>query len=133
MAWTLARASSEAVSTGRRTALRWGVRTPKSCAAIRLAIEPRCSDDFAGTHCRRLTRAPDADRAIDQAGEGRFTWYYVALHFRVWNNLPSDTSRRLASGSLAQLPLQWLHPSRRIAEPVIGRAFARPVGDALRG
>ena len=21
-------------------------------------------------------------------GEGRFTWYYVALHFRVWNNLP---------------------------------------------
>jgi hypothetical protein len=23
-----------------------------------------------------------------------------------------------------------LHPSRRIAEPVIGRAFARPVGDA---
>src|SRR6202051_692834 len=23
-----------------------------------------------------------------------------------------------------------IHPSRRIAEPVIGRAFARPVGDA---
>jgi predicted RNA-binding Zn-ribbon protein involved in translation (DUF1610 family) len=33
---------------------------------------------------------------------------------------------------LAQFPLQWLHPSRRIAEPVIGRAFARPVGDAPR-
>ena len=26
---------------------------------------------------------------------------------------------------------RWLHPSRRIAAPVIGRAFARPVGDAL--
>jgi hypothetical protein len=25
------------------------------------------------------------------------------------------------------------HPSRRIAEPVIGRAFARPVDDALQG
>ncbi len=31
---------------------------------------------------------------------------------------------------LTQFPLQWLHPSRRIAEPVIGRAFARPGGDA---
>src|SRR6266567_56107 len=34
------------------------------------------------------------------------------------------------NGTLKQFPLQWLHPSRRIAEPVIGRAFARPVGDA---
>jgi C4-dicarboxylate-specific signal transduction histidine kinase len=31
---------------------------------------------------------------------------------------------------LKYFPVRWLHPSRRIAEPVIGRAFARPVGDA---
>jgi hypothetical protein len=31
---------------------------------------------------------------------------------------------------LKLFPARWLHPSRRIAEPVIGRAFARPVGDA---
>src|ERR1700722_14182732 len=33
-------------------------------------------------------------------------------------------------GGIRQFLLQSLHPSRRIAEPVIGRAFARPVGDA---
>ena len=31
---------------------------------------------------------------------------------------------------LAQFPRQPFHRSRRIAEPVIGRAFARPGGDA---
>jgi hypothetical protein len=31
---------------------------------------------------------------------------------------------------LLKLGHEALHPSRRIAEPVIGRAFARPVGDA---
>src|ERR1700722_17642810 len=66
MAWTLARASSETVQPVDIPALRWGFRTSRSCAAVRSADEPRCSDDFAGTHWRRLTRAPDAGRAVDQ-------------------------------------------------------------------
>jgi hypothetical protein len=35
-------------------------------------------------------------------------------------------SRRMAAWTVVACG----HPSRRIAEPVIGRAFARPVGDA---
>jgi hypothetical protein len=35
-----------------------------------------------------------------------------------------------ACRSLKRFRVWWLHPSRRIAKPVIERAFARPVGDA---